>query len=298
MARLGGVCVTSLGRRLFDSLFATCLLPSFILSSSCGPNDHSPPSNRGHKAQTASVWFLIALPSFWLTHTHTETHTSLFVQLHACKCAHWYTHQSNPHACTHRHKHTDACTHPGVPWRLVRCAVLQDWIISQLWVGQPRICPNPRHSVQIASHTHAHTPIPAPAQQRALPSLFCLFAPVFLHFLSTFPCLHPASSPPVLWAHIPEAIEKTAPHNLWFGAIHGHAWVEMCVFAYVIVSMVNWDLCAYSVFWTGGSWACKAQNLPWVMCSPWNQASMCMRMLFQDGDEQGLWNSSESLLAD
>lgn len=41
-------------------------------------------------------------------------------------------------------------------------------------------------------HIHTHTPVPAPAQQRALPSLFCLFAPVFLHFLSFLLSLSPS----------------------------------------------------------------------------------------------------------
>lgn len=49
-------------------------------------------------------------------------------------------------------------------------------------------------------HIHTRTPVPAPAQQRALLSLFCLFAPVFLYFFSFFflPRLHQALSFPVL----------------------------------------------------------------------------------------------------
>lgn len=146
----------------------------------------------------------------------THSHTYLFVQRHLCKRARRYSHQSNPHACTQRRKHTrshtDASTHPGVPWRLVRCAVLQDWIISQLWVGQPRICPNPRHSVHIASHAHTHSPVPAPTQQRALLSLFCLFAPAFLHFLSFLLSMSPSGliSPRVVITH-PKGHSENCP---------------------------------------------------------------------------------------
>lgn len=82
----------------------------------------------------------------------------------------------------------DAGRHAGVPRRLVRCAGLQDWIISQLWVGQPRICPNPQHSVHIASRVRTHSLQSRPQPSRGLYKVWfvCLLQSFFTFFP---PCL-------------------------------------------------------------------------------------------------------------
>lgn len=168
---------------------------------------------------TDSLCLISGSPAFRLINTCIHTHTH--AQLYNCMPAnvHSGTHISQFHMPVHTstklHTHTrtrtDACSHPGVPWRLVRCAVLQDWIISQLWVGQPRICPNPRRSVQIASHTHTHSrPGPSPAEGFTKFVLFVCSRLSLLFFLFFLPRLHQALSFPVLWSQIGKATVKTA----------------------------------------------------------------------------------------
>lgn len=287
--------MSSLQRQIFDSLFAALSLASFMLSCTGGLKRSQLAFKR--EAQT-TVWNLTALPSFLYTHCK---HTHKPVCLYNCIFANTDMHISWTHMPVHTdtntgaHTYADAGTHPGVPWRLVRCAVLQDWIISQLWVGQPRICPNPSHSVHIASQTRTHSLQARPQPSRGLYqvwfvcllqsfSTFCLsfFSPSFVvptRFCLPPRCVHTSQRP--LWK-VPSISPVSAPAR--------QERVDGCVCPQLAETCKPLSV-------LGRSWiTARHRFFPPVLLSPWNQAFMFMRVVAQSWRRSWSGNQWMSLL--
>lgn len=121
-------------------------------------------------------------------YTHTHTHSCITACLQMCTLVHTSVNSTclYTQALNYTHTHAHAQMHARIRgshggWCAALCSRIGSSASCELDSPGSVLIPA---ALFRSPHIHTRTPVPAPAQQRALLSLFCLFAPVFLYFFS------------------------------------------------------------------------------------------------------------------